>query len=294
MVVEAAGGGMPGMPNNNPQLGRKNDHGLDDLLEHYGFKVHDDIILEPKLNVPGPVLVRGQLMLANYPAFTAAVRLSSTHPITERLKGIIFPMASSVELVQGKQPGLEITALAQTSPDAWRQAGIFVMDPETPPKPGADKGPFSYAYAAKGKLTSFFAGKPHPNEKGEKVEAPAPNTSLPPDAEQVIDASQNTPRMVVVGDSGFASDEFLRLSRYVQSYSANVLFALSTIDWLVQDETLAQLRAKSVQSRPLHVESDAAPKLAKYGNVVAISLAFILFGVGRARLRKRWRDTFKI
>jgi ABC-type uncharacterized transport system involved in gliding motility auxiliary subunit len=291
MVVQQVGGVAQV---NQPTLGRKNDHGLDDLLEHYGFKVRDDIVMEPKLNVPGPVMVRGQLMLANYPTFTAAVRLSSTHPITERLKGVIFPMASSVELVSGKQPGLEVTALATSSNEAWRQAGIFVMDPETPIKPGPDRGPFTYAYAAKGNLTSFFAGKPHPNEKGEKVDPPAPNVSAPPGEEAVLDASKAAPRLVVVGDSGFASDEYLRIARYVQSYSADVIFAMSILDWLVQDETLAALRQKSVQSRPLRVESEAAPRLAKYGNLVGISLAFILFGVGRARLRKRWRDSFKI
>src|SRR6185369_7605128 len=59
MIVEPAGGGMP---SNNPELGRKNDHGLDDLFEHYGFKIHDDVVLEPQAQLPGPVMVRGQLL----------------------------------------------------------------------------------------------------------------------------------------------------------------------------------------------------------------------------------------
>ncbi len=293
MTVESPGGMQPPGAPPQPQLGRKTDHGLDDLLEHYGFKVRDDIIMEPKLNVPGPLMVRGQLMLANYPIFTVAVRLDSKHPITERLKGIIFPMGSSVEQLKDKQPGLSVSQLALSSPDAWRQAGIFVLDPETPIKPGSDRGPFTYAYAAQGKLTSFFAGKPHPNEKGEAQAASAPNTSVP-SGEAILDASQGTPRIVVVGDSGFVSDEYLRISRYVQSYQAGVLFAMGAIDWLVQDETLAQLRQKSVQTRPLHVESDATPNLVKYGNIVAVSLVFILFGIIRARLRRSWRDSFRL
>src|SRR5258708_9910100 len=38
---------------NQPRIGRKNETGLDDLLEHYGFKVHDDLVLEPRQNVQG-------------------------------------------------------------------------------------------------------------------------------------------------------------------------------------------------------------------------------------------------
>jgi len=172
-----------------------------------------------------------------------------------------------------------------------------VMDGETPPKPTADHGPFTYAFAGQGKLTSFFAGKPHPNDKGENVEPPAADVSAPPPGpndEKVLDESTGTPRIVVVGDANFASDEYLRLTRYVQSYAADAMFALSIFGWVLEDNTLQTLRAKTVQSRPLQIESDMAPKIVKWGNIVAISLAFILFGIGRARLRKRWRMSLRL
>ncbi len=289
MVIDAPQGmQMPG--SDQPQLGRKNDHGLDDLFEHYGFKIHDDVVMEPQLNAPGLLMVKGQQMLANYYIFTVVKRIDPTHPINARVKGLIMPVASSVELVPDKQPGLKFTALAQSSPSAWRQAGLFVLDPQKPLTPGPDRGPFNYAYAAEGTMTSFFAGKVHPNEKGEKVPAPVANVSLAPGEEKVLETSQGKPRLVVVGDSGFTSDENLMISRMVPGYAANLGFSLGILDWLVSDDSMSALRAKTMQSRPLQVESAATAKLIKYGNLVGIPLIFVLFGVVRARLRRSWRN----
>src|ERR1700722_14373886 len=56
MVIEQPRGMMM-QGQEQPRIGRKNDHGLDDLLEHYGFKIKDDIIMEPRQNAPGPLPV---------------------------------------------------------------------------------------------------------------------------------------------------------------------------------------------------------------------------------------------
>ncbi len=219
MVVEQPRGMMmPGQE--QPRIGRKNDHGLDDLLEHYGFKIKDDLVLEPRQNAPGPVPVQGQMIPANYPTFVVATDLAQKNTVTEGLQGVILPFASSVELLSGKQPGLSYTALAKSTKDAWRQSGFFLFDPENNKlKIGDERGPFTFAYAATGKLTSFFAGKPYPNEKGEKVQPPAPNTSLAPGEEKPLDESTGKPRIVLIGDSSFASDDYLRMARFVPPIS---------------------------------------------------------------------------
>jgi ABC-type uncharacterized transport system involved in gliding motility auxiliary subunit len=284
---------MPGM-DGGPRIGRKNDVQLDDLLEHYGFKLHDDIVMEPRLNVPGPVAVQGQMFLANYPAFIATTKVDEASPLVEHLKGIIFPFASSVEPVKGKQPGATYTQVAQTSPDAWRQSGFFLFDPQAQLKPSEDHGPFTVVWTAKGKLTSFFAGKPYPNDKGEKVNPPDANSSTAPGVERPLNESVGVPRIVVVGDSEFASDEYVRLARMIPNYNANMLFFMNIIDWLAQDETLAPIRAKGVQARPLTYASESTPTVVKYANIVGVPLAFILFGVVRWRLRTARRRAAKL
>jgi ABC-type uncharacterized transport system involved in gliding motility auxiliary subunit len=284
---------IPGMEG-GPKIGRKNDIGLDDLLEHWGFKLRDDILMEPRLNAPGPVSVQGQMFLANYPAFLGVTNVDEKSPLFDHVKGMILPFASSIDEVKGKQPGVEYTAAAKTSPDAWRQSGFFLFDVQAKLTPTADKGPFTVVWTAKGKFSSFFAGKPFPNEKGEKVNPPDPNTSLAPGVERPLTESQGSPRLVVVGDSDFASDEYIRLARMVPAYNSNLLFFGNLVDYLAADEALAPIRAKGVQARPLTYNSEATPSIVKYANIVGVPLAFILFGIGRWRVRTARRRAAKL
>jgi len=284
---------MPGM-DQGPKIGRKNDTGLDDLLEHYGFKLRDDVLMEPRLNMPGPVAVQGQMFLVNYPAFVAITDVDEKSPLFDHVKGVILPFVSSIEPVAGKQPGATTAAVAKTSKDAWRQSGFFLFDPQAQLKIGEDKGPFTVAWTVKGKLTSFFAGKPYPNEKGEKVMPPDPNASVAPGVERPLNESQGIPRLAIIGSSQFASDEYVRLARMVPNYNANLLFFGNLVDWLAQDEALAPIRAKGVQARPLLLSSETTPTLVKYGNIVGVPLLFILFGVVRWRLRTARRRNAKL
>ncbi len=293
MVIEQPRGMMM-QGQEQPRIGRKNDHGLDDLLEHYGFKVKDDLIMEPRQNAAGPLPVQGQMIPANYPTFVVATDLGK-HTITTGIQAVIFPFASSVELVSGKQPGLSYTALAKSTKDAWRQSGFFLFDPENNKlKIGDERGPFTFAYAASGKLTSFFAGKPYPNEKGEKITPPPPNSSLAPGEERPLDESTGTPRIVVVGDSDFVSDDYLRMARFVPAYQSNILMFLNTLDDLAQDAALAPVRSKGVAAKPLTFGSDATPTVVTYANVVGVPLMFILFGVVRWRIRSARRRSAKL
>ncbi len=285
MVIESPRGQMqmPGM--DQPRVGRKNEVGLDDLLAHYGFKVRDDFLMEPRQNIQGPIPYQGQTVLVNYPAFIVATDLDKENFITSGLKGAVLPFASSLDLIKDAQPGLQVTKLMSTTADAWRQTGFFIFDPQRQElKVGSDKGPFVLAYAATGKLKSFFAGKPYPTEKGEKVTPPPADASS--GEARPLDESTGSVRIVVVGDSEFASDMYIgQVGQYVQSYRANVPLFMNIIDFLAQDQALAPVRSKGMTSRPLTVSSAWVPSAIKYGNIVGVPLLFILYGVVRWRLR---------
>lgn len=278
MVVEAPRQmQMPGM-DSQPRIGRKNDVGLEDLLENYGFKIKDDLVLEPRQNVPGPVPVAGQMFLANYPTFVAATKLAQKNSITDHVNAVVMPFCSSVEKVKDKQPNVTYTELVTSTEQAWRQSGFFLFDPQNAQlKVGEDKGPFALAWSANGRFKSLFAGKPAPEGKTEKR-----------------DESESTARLIVVGDSDFAADDYLRFGRQIPAYGSNLLLFMNMMDYLVADDALAPLRAKGVQSRPITVGSEATPSLAKWGNVVGVPLLFIIFGVIRWRMRTARRRSAQI
>jgi ABC-type uncharacterized transport system involved in gliding motility auxiliary subunit len=201
-----------------------------------------------------------------------------------------------VELLKDNkaQTGLVYTQLAQSSAQAWRQKGFFLLNPTVPLKPGEDKGPFALGYTAEGKLKSFFAGKPFPNEKGEKVTLPA-NASLPPDAEKPLDEAQAPARLLLMGSSNVVSDMYIAgVSRYVPVYQINLAFALNVMDWLAQDKALSSIRAKAITQRPITYGSESTPLVLQAVNIVGVPLAFILFGVMRWRIRSARRARAKI
>ena len=278
---------MPGQAE-PPKIGRKNDCGLDDLLAHYGFKINDDVVLEPERNAPGIVTVNGQTQLANYPAFVATDNVAKDSPLLQGAPLLILPFPSSVEVLKDKQSGLAINQLASSSAQSWHQKGFFLVNPTVPPKmpeKDGEHGPFVLGYSAEGKFKSFFAGKPYPNEKGDKVQPPPANVSLQPGEERPLDESVAPARLVVMGDSSLLSDEYLRAAGYVPAYKADLLFGLNVIDYVAHDRQMAAIRAKGITPRTISFEKESTPPMLTALNVVGVPLAFILFGV----LRWRWR-----
>jgi len=252
--------------------------------------------MEPQSNMVGPVPVGGQTLLANYPTFVATEQVAKSSPLFDHLNGLILPFTSSLELVKDKQTGMLITELATSTSKSWRQKGFFLFNPEAPIKPGDEKGPFPLAYAAEGKFKSFFAGKPYPNEKGEKVPPADKNVSLPPGAETPIDQAEGTGRILLVGSSTFIADDTLMLALrgYVPTYQVNLAFFLNAMDWMAQDHALSSIRAKAMTQRPLTLQSDSAPLVLQAVNIVGVPLAFILFGLMRWRLRSARRARAKL
>jgi ABC-type uncharacterized transport system involved in gliding motility auxiliary subunit len=284
---------MPGQAD-TPRIGRKNDTGLEDLLGHYGFAVHDDFVLEPVKNVVGPVPVGGQMQGANYPAFLATDTIAKSSPLLEGLPILILPWTSSLELLKDKQAGLVITELATSSDRSWKQKGFFLFNPELPLKQSDEHGPFPLAYAAEGKFKSFYAGKQHPDEHGTMVAPADKNVSLPPGSDVQIDQAEAPGRLLIVGSSTWISDDNIRLIQYVPSYRADLLFGLNALDWLAQDRALSSVRNKAQTQRPLLLASDSTPLTLQAVNIVVIPLLFMLFGVVRWRLRTSRRAQAKL
>lgn len=286
---------MPGM--DMPQIAQNNEANLDDLLSAYGVKVKQDILLDMQ-NYIGPVMVGGQMLGVNHPVFLVAGPLPQVHQINTGLKAAIFPYASSLELVGEAKEGkgnVTWTKLAETSKESWRPQGPFVFMPTQRPRDmtiGTDKGPFPVAYAASGKFKSAFAGKQAVKEDGSKVDG---NVSQP-GIDAMISESPASSRLVVIADSDFISDQYVNLGLRsgLQLYVANLAYALNIVDWLAQDETLAQVRNKGMQSRPLDQVKEGTVTLIKAGNIVGLPLLLLLIGLIRWRIRMSARTTAKL
>jgi gliding-associated putative ABC transporter substrate-binding component GldG len=280
MVLQAPRGGMPEMAA-QPKIGQNNETGLNELLEKYGFKIGQDFVFD-RLNVPGPVEIGGRRMLRNRPEFVG-VKIEDDAKDLTVLAGVnvlVFPFPSSVELVGplagGKPAAGKLWTLARSSPDAWKQTGFYFFAPAGEVEEGKEKGRFGLAYAYQGSLHSAFAPAAAPGMSG----ADTPGTE-----------SKKPVRLVVVGDSDFANDEFLQFARYLPFYQGGGQMLFNAIGWTLEDETLTPVRTKNVGVRPITVESDAKVAAIKVINIACVPLAFIGFGLVRWRLRRARRNS---
>jgi gliding-associated putative ABC transporter substrate-binding component GldG len=287
MTLSAPRGGMPQMAA-QPKIGQANDTKLNELLEKYGFKIDDDFVFD-KQNVPGPVDVGGRKMLKNLPVFVGVKTDAGDkdQSVLAGVNAVVFPFPSSVELVgplaSGKpqMPGARLWTLAATSPEAWKQTGFFFFTPMGNIEEGKEHGVYGLAYAYQGTLKSAFAP------------AAQPGMSLPPDQNQPSE-SKKPVRVVVVGDSDFASDEYLQLARYLPFYQGGAQMLFNAISWTMEDEALTPVRSKTVAARPIEVASDATVVAVKAINIAGVPLLFIGFGIARWRIRRARRQGQKL
>lgn len=273
MVIEAPKGmNLPGM--DQPRIGRANDLGLEDLLSKYGVKVRDDLLLD-RQNVIGLVPVNGQLRPANYPTFVAVNEDQlAKGDVTNKVKALVTPFASSVELVGELKDGkgeVKATAIARTSKASWRNGGFFIFNPTqplAPPQTDADKGPFALGYVLEGKLKSAYPNGPGGGSAAESS----------PDNPGGLKESPANGRLLVMGNSGLLNDEFLRLAQYIPAYGQNALFAVNVVDWLLRDDSLISLRAKGATQRPFTVSPETRIFLWRW--LVELGVPVALIGLG--------------
>jgi gliding-associated putative ABC transporter substrate-binding component GldG len=285
VMNQPQGNPMQQMPGGAPKVGQANDSGLGDLLKGYGFSIGQDFVLD-RQNAPGPVEMGGRRMLANAPMFVGVEMpkiKDKDFSLLAGINAIIFPYASSVELVGplagGKPAQGRLWRLAQSSKASWKASGFFFFSPGAQIEESKDKGPFALGYAYEGPLKSAFAS------------GAAPGMSAPGAAPT---ESKKRVRLVVIGDSDFASDEYFPLNRYLPIYGNGAQFLLNALGWTLEDEALTPVRAKTVTSRPIQLEPDQKVTGLKVFNVAGVPLAFCAFGIVRWRVRRSRRQGLKL
>ena len=100
------------------------------------------------------------------------------------------------------------------------------------------------------------------------MSAPDPAGAPPSESKKPV-------RLLVVGDSDFASEEYLQLGRYLPIYQEGAQMLFNAIGWTTEDEALTPVRTKTLTARPIQIESP--------GTALALQ-------VFEHRGRARWRS----
>jgi ABC-type uncharacterized transport system involved in gliding motility auxiliary subunit len=216
--------------------------GLNPLLEKYGLGLGNDVIID--------VNPQGRLLGAGPEVPVVGDYLS--HPITRDFRyATLFPVARTVTVKDKPPQGVSAQALARTSAESWAETNQEeIRTGQVKPDPGEARGPLTVAAVA-----TVDAKDLPEDRKGAKA------------------------RVVVVGDSDFASNGFVNLS-------GNKDLFLNTLSWLAEEENLIAIRPKEARNTPVFLTA-AQGQVLFYVPVVLIPLAMVIGGVYSVARKRR-------
>jgi gliding-associated putative ABC transporter substrate-binding component GldG len=251
--------------------------GLNDLLEHYGAKLGNNLLLDRRFHDTARFQQGFMTVIQPYPYFVKIIKpnFSAENTITNQLEVVTLPWTSSLEIMA--KEGITATSLAKTSEFGQSIQGYYNLMPNSP-IPDADLQAYTVAAALEGKFKSFYANKEIPpvatdaaSEESETA-ASAQDTEVRPTKTE----SEQT-QIVVVGTAQFLT----------QLRPDGVNFFLNTVDWLTLGDALIGIRSHAITDRPLREVSEIEKNFIRYLCTIGIPLLVVIFGLLRYTLKQR-------
>jgi len=185
------------------------------LAKDWGIRVADDIVVDAS----------GMGRLVGTDA-SVPIGMPTEHPITANFRVMTaFPVARSVTPIEGGTDGKIARTVIQTSEQSWSESdvkGLYATGrPTQDLAKGDTKGPVAVAAAV----------------------SAAAETNATPAGDAAADAKKPESRLVVYGDSDFASNG------WVGGQLGNRDLFLNSINWLAQQEDLIAIRPKDPEDR---------------------------------------------
>ncbi len=262
--------------------------GLNDLLEHYGVKLNDNLVLDVSM---GQLTYSQGFMTVStsYAYFIKVMKqyqyrtgetsdgLSQDSIITNQLESLMFPWAGSIELPPQGDASIETIALAKTSRGGWTAQSPYNINPTNRQfqPPASVQQVHTVAASLSGVFKSFYAGKAIP--PAEAAGSEEGMAAKPTEEERTTKTESEATQIVVVGNSQFLQ----------QGRPDGQLFFLNTVDWLTLGEELINIRSHGATERPLKEISESEKFFLKFISIAGVPILVVAFGLVRFILRRR-------
>ena len=256
--------------------------GLNDLLEHYGVKLGNNLIADLEVRHHDNVRFQQGIVtvVRPYPYFVKILKpnFSKEHAVTNQLEALTLPWTSSLEISANED--VIATPLAMTTKFGRSMQGFYNLDPSFP-IPRTDLQVYTVAAALEGKFKSFYADKEVPEVApavdadggdGNDTSAPTQETEERPTITEGVKT-----QIIVLGTTQFLT----------QLNPNGVEFFLNCVDWLTLGDALIGIRSHAITDRPLKDASGFEKNFLKYFCTVGIPLLVVLFGLIRYLLKRR-------
>ncbi|MGJ8685056.1 MAG: gliding motility-associated ABC transporter substrate-binding protein GldG [Nonlabens sp.] len=267
----------------NPQsigYGMPRDLNLDNLLFKYGLRLNTGIVKDERAG--GLALASGQGRNTQYEAFDwpyyPISKSDSDHPITKNLEEVKFEYTGTIDTLKN---GIKKTILLSTSPDTQIKilpAAISLSELDQPIDPLATKvGQKPLAVLAEGNFTSAYKNRVKPFELANSIDEGS-NSAI------VLIADGDVMKNDITG--GKAQE--LGYDYKTGAMYGNKEFLMNTVNYLMDDTGLIQLRSKNIAVPFLDIKRSYEERTKwQIVNVVLPLIAVGVFGLLFNYLRKR-------
>ncbi|MDE2179468.1 MAG: GldG family protein [candidate division NC10 bacterium] len=231
------------------------------FVNRYGIKVGDDVIVDQYARAMGGDYLM-PVVSTYYPhAITQGFTLAS-----------LFPFARSVDVAEKSPQGVTVQKLGETGPGSWAETDKGELNRgQLSFEKGQDRqGPIPVGVIATVQVEQATAGA-----KAER------DTTGTRDTEPGTHRQPKVARLVVYGNSAFASNNFL-------NFSGNRDLFLNSISWLAEEEAMIAIRPREAKTAPIFLSATQG-RMAFWMLVVVVPSLFLVSGTSVVLRRKRSR-----
>ena len=275
--------------------------GLDEMLNHYGVDIQNQMVLDPQ-NEAFPITVERQvqgytiqeIQPVDYPYFVdvRSDNISQDSPIVSGINAVTLNWVSPVVADEATNAERDITVLLKSTEASWVSASTDIQ-PNTELNPGlgfaieGEQGARPLAVSVQGSFDSFFAEKEIPTVAA--APPPAPGQPPAPPVENVgepiagskIDASPETARLIVIGSGQFVNDTVFQIASQTSfdRYLTSLQLLQNATDWAVEDLDLLSIRSRGTYTRLLDPLEPTDQRFWEMANYALILIALVLIGL---------------
>lgn len=256
------------------QIAQTAPSGLEDMLESYGLKINNTILMDKEcafVSVPvqqGPIQMYTQIPFPYYPKI---LNINKDIPSFGGVGQVFLGFTSDIDLSVAGSKGLKVSPLLTTSPKTGLYQEFAMV--QASGKMFSDTmfkfSNLNVGAIFEGKFNSFYTGKQIPIDTVQG--------SMPPSG-QVLGQSPET-KIILLGNGDFPTDEF-------RGPDENLLFFANLIDYMADDAGLSMIRMKDANPKPLNSIEDSTKALVKYGMLAGPPVLVLIYGLLRWRKKK--------
>ena len=231
---------------------------LDKLLKNQGVEIENKLVLDTS-NERATFSQGYMNFIIPYSFWVKGVNknFNKSNPVVSNLNSIAMPWVSPLKI--SNKEGVKSTILINTTKDAWIQESPYNLNPNAIQVSGT-KNQYPLAVLLEGKITSAFG--------------------------QTNDKNGKSGRILVVGNSRFITDRFIKL------YNQNLIFTMNAIDFLTLDESLISIRSKASFDLSLKDLNTRDRNIVKFVGILSIPILVVIYGIMRSFMRKMRKILF--